>query len=408
MVLGIIAEYNPFHNGHLYHLLKSKELTKDDYCIAIIGGNFTQRGEASLLDKWSKAEMALSNGVDLVLELPTLYSTSSAENFAEGAIKILSSLKIVDDLSFGAETSELNKLNIIANTLYKEPKEYKNILNQELDKGFSFPKARENALLEFLNDQSYSLILNEPNNILAIEYLKALKKYKSNINPVLVPRKISGHLTPEYTGQITSASAIRNMIRSNHTKNLKTALTPASYTILVDEMQKGHFVANSSIFEKTVIYNLRTMNLENIRKLQDVSEGLENVIKKAAFSCNTIEEFINIVSSKRYTETRIKRILLYSLLGITKKDIQISKKTMPYARVLGFNNNGKKLLSEISKKSPDLQIVTSVKKFMDSNKSRNLQVLMDKDIYATNVYTLGFSCDSWANLDFTKKVITRK
>ena len=238
MVLGIIAEYNPFHNGHLYHLLKSKELTKDDYCIAIIGGNFTQRGEASLIDKWTKAEMALANGVDLVLELPTLYSISSAENFAEGAIKILSSLKVVDNLSFGAESCELNKLNVIANTLYKEPKEYKNILTQELDKGLSFPKARENALLKFLNDQSYSIILNEPNNILAIEYLKALKKYKSNINPVLIPRKNSGHLTLEYTGQITSATAIRNMIRSNRTKNLKDTLTPASYTILADEMQK--------------------------------------------------------------------------------------------------------------------------------------------------------------------------
>ncbi len=146
MVLGIIAEYNPFHNGHLYHLLKSKELTKDDYCIAIIGGNFTQRGEASLIDKWTKAEMALSNGVDLVIELPTLYATSSAENFAEGAIKILSSLKL---------------------------------LTEELEKGISFPKARENALVKYLNDKSYSVILNEPNNILAIEYLKALKKYKS-------------------------------------------------------------------------------------------------------------------------------------------------------------------------------------------------------------------------------------
>ena len=178
MVLGIIAEYNPFHNGHLYHLLKSKELTKDDYCIAIISGNFTQRGEASLVDKWAKTEMALANGVDLVLELPTLYATSSAENFAEGAIKILTSLKIVDHLSFGAETDNLSKLNIIANTLYKEPKEYKNILSDELNKGISFPKARENALVKFLNDNSYSIILNEPNNILVIE--NSFLKYKTS------------------------------------------------------------------------------------------------------------------------------------------------------------------------------------------------------------------------------------
>ena len=122
MVLGIVAEYNPFHNGHLYHLLKSKEFTNDNYVVAVIGGNFTQRGEASIVDKWVKSEMAIANGVDLVLELPTLYSVSSAENFADGAVKLLNSLKIIDHMSFGAECHELNKLNIIANTLYEEPK----------------------------------------------------------------------------------------------------------------------------------------------------------------------------------------------------------------------------------------------------------------------------------------------
>lgn len=407
MVLGIIAEYNPFHNGHLYHILKSKELTKDDYCIAIIGGNFTQRGEASLIDKWTKAEMALSNGVDLVIELPTLYTISSAENFADGAIKILSSLKIVDNLSFGAESNSLNKLNVIANTLFKEPKEYKNILQEELNKGLSFPKARENALIQFSNDNSYSLILNEPNNILAIEYLKALKKYKSTINPVLIPRKKTGHLTNEYTGQISSASAIRNMIKTNRTRNLKTTLTPSSYTILADEMNKGHFVPNMYSFEKTMIYNLRKMTLNQIKDLPDVSEGLENIIKKAAISCNTIDEFINIASSKRYTETRLKRILLYSLLGITKKEMQISKRTVPYVRVLGFNNKGKKLISTISKANANIEIVTSVKKFMDYNKNKNLQTILQKDIDATDIYTLGYSCDSWGNLDYTKKIVIK-
>lgn len=407
MVLGIIAEYNPFHNGHLYHLLKSKEITKDDYCIAIIGGNFTQRGEASLIDKWTKAEMALSNGVDLVIELPTLYATSSAENFAEGAIKILSSLKLVDNLAFGAETDNINKLNILANTLYKEPKAYKLLLTEELEKGISFPKARESALVKYLNDKSYSVILNEPNNILAIEYLKALKKYKVDINPILIPRKKSGHLNNDYTGQISSASAIRNMIKTNRTKNLKNTLTPSSYTILVDEINKGHFVPDFSLFEKTIIYKLRSMNIEEIKKISYVSEGLENTIKKAAMSCNNLEDFINIASSKRYTKTRLQRILLHSLLDITKRDIMLSKKTVPYARILGFNDKGKKLLSNISKKNPNLEIVTSVKKFIDSNKNKSLQTLIEKDIYATNIYTLGFIHDSWANLDYTKKIVIK-
>ena len=404
MVLGIIAEYNPFHNGHLYHLLKSKEKANADCTVAIIGGNFTQRGESSLIDKWTKAEMAIANGVDLVIELPTLYSISSAENFADGAIKILNSLKIVDTLSFGAETEDLNKLNIIANILHNEPKEFKLVLEEKLSKGISFPRAREEALIQYLNDSSYSTILSSPNNILGIEYLKALKKHKSKIQPISIKRKDAGHLTLDYNGEVTSATAIRNLIKNNDTKRAKKFLTPASYTILMDEIKNGHFVQDISLFENIIIYNLRNMTLTEISNLPDVSEGLENLIKKAANSCNTIDEFINIVSSKRYTETRIRRILLYSLLKITKKDMNLSKKITPYVRVLGFNEKGKKLVSQISKANPKVSIITSVKKFIDSNPNKNLQTLLDKDIFSTNVYTLGFPNDSWSNLDFTKKI----
>lgn len=407
MVLGIIAEYNPFHNGHLYHILKSKELTKDDYVVAVIGGNFTQRGESSIVDKWTKAEMAIAGGVDLVIELPTLYSVSSAENFADGAVKILNSLKVVDHLSFGAEYQELNKLNIIANVLYEEPKEFKAFLADELSKGVSFPKARENAILNYLKDFSYKNILSEPNNILGIEYLKALKKYRSKIKPVLIPRKDSGHLTTDYTGSISSSTAIRNMLKTGQTTNLKNALTPSSYTILREEISKGHFVIDFSRFEKIALYNLRLMSLDDIKKLPDVSEGLEHLIKKAALSCNTVSDFVNIVCSKRYTKTRIRRILLYSLLGITKKDIDISKKIVPYVRVLGFNDKGKNLVSQIKRNNPGIKIVTSVKKFIDSNSNKNLQVLMNKDISATNVYTLGFENDSWGNLDFSRKIVVK-
>ena len=405
MVLGIIAEYNPFHNGHLYHLLKSKDITKDDYVIAIIGGNFTQRGEPSLIDKWTKAEMAIDNGVDLVIELPTLYSISSAENFADGAIKILNSLKLVDHISFGSECEELNKLNIIANTLFEEPKDFKAFLSNELSKGISFPKARENALMSYLKDSSFNNILSQSNNILAIEYLKALKKHHSKIKPVLIPRKTSGHLNQDYTGSISSSTSIRNMIKTGSTHNLKNSLTPSSYTILKDEINSGHFVKDFSAFEKIIIYNLRSMDIEEIRKLPDVSEGLEYSIKKAVNSYNTINEIINSVSSKRYTDTRIKRILLYSLLQVTSRDIEMSKKVTPYIRVLGFNNNGKELLSSISKRNPNLKIITSVKRFMDENLNKNLQIMLNKDILSSNIYTIGFTCDGISNLDFTKKII---
>ena len=158
-VLGIIAEYNPFHNGHLYHIRESVEQTEADYVVCVISGNFVQRGNTSIIDKWTKAKMAIAQGADLVIELPTIYATSSAENFAEGAIKILDSLGIVDTLSFGIEAKDLATLNNIANVLYQEPKEYVTMLNHELNKGVSFPKARENALMMYLNDIKRYVVL---------------------------------------------------------------------------------------------------------------------------------------------------------------------------------------------------------------------------------------------------------
>ena len=405
MVLGIIAEYNPFHNGHLYHLLKSKEEANADSVIAVIGGNFTQRGEPSLLDKWSKAEMALANGADLVIELPLLYSISSAENFADGAIKILNSLKIVDSVSFGSEAENISKLNIIANTLYKEPREYKDLLSKFLKEGKSYPKARELALVRYLNNPEYASIISSPNNILGIEYLKALKKYNSNIKPISIQRKDVGHLSIDYPSEIASATAVRNLVYSNRNRDVKSYIPPASFTILSEELKAGHFVKDISRYENIIIYNLRNMPVEKIAELSDVSEGLEHLIKKAANSCNSVSEFINIVRTKRYTETRIRRILLYSLLKITKKDMSISKKTIPYIRILGCNDKGKQLISKINDANPRINIITSVKKFEDINMNKNLKTLLDKDILATNVYTLGYSHDSWSNLDYTKKMV---
>ena len=209
-VVGIIAEYNPFHNGHAYHLEKSKELAKADYVIAVVSGNFVQRGNVSLINKWDKANMALAEGADLVIELPTVYSISSAENFAYGAVKILSSLNIVDYIAFGTETDNINILEKCADILYRQPQKFVNLLNHELSKGLSFPKARENALLMYLNDiRTYSNVLSSPNNILAIEYLKALKRLKSHIRPIAIKRKGSGYNELEITNNFASATAIR-------------------------------------------------------------------------------------------------------------------------------------------------------------------------------------------------------
>ena len=406
-VLGIIGEYNPFHNGHLYHLEQSKQLTGSTYTVAIMSGNFTQRGSTSLIDKWSKTEAAIQSGIDLVIELPVLYATSSAENFADGAIKLLNSLKVVDYISFGAETSDIEILNRFADILYHEPKQYKTMLSHELNKGLSFPKARENALLMYLNDiRKYANVLSSPNNILGIEYLKALKRQKSNIKPVSITRYEAGYNDITYLGNIASSTSIRNIIKNGGFDILRRLLPASSYRILIENMKQGHIVPDLSAFEKQIIYNLRKMDISEIAELPDVSEGLEFSIKKAANSCNTLTEFLNIIKSKRYTMTRIQRILLYSLLGITKKDMAMSKKVTSYIRVLGLNNRGKFLISEIAKANPKLEIVTSVKRFMDGNSNKNLKLMLDKDIWATNVYTLGYELDSWNNLDFTKKLIT--
>ncbi len=406
-VIGIIAEYNPFHNGHLYHLQKSLQLTHSSYSVAVISGNFTQRGSTSLIDKWAKAEIAIKNGIDLVLELPLLYSISSAENFAEGAVKILDSLKVVDYLSFGSESGDISTLNMVADILYKEPKAYKNILSHELSKGLSFPKARENALLMYLNDiRRFSNVLSSPNNILGIEYLKALKKLRSPMIPVTVERYNAGYHDTTYNGNVASSTAIRNIVKNNGWDILRKVVPENTFSTLLENIKIGHVVPDISVFEKQIIYNLRKMSIQEITELPDVSEGLQNAIKNAANSCNSVVEFLNIIKSKRYTNTRLQRILLYALLGITKKDISLSKKSIPYIRVLGFNNKGKYLISEIARTNPKLEIITSVKKYMDTSNNKNSKYMLEKDIWATNVYTIGYEYDSWNNLDYTHKLIT--
>lgn len=404
-VLGVIAEYNPFHNGHLYHIAKSKKETEAEYVIAVISGNFVQRGNTSLINKWKKARMALLNGVDLVIELPTVYSISSAENFAEGAIKIFNSLGIVDTISFGMETNDISTLNNIANVLFNEPKEYITILSHELKKGNSFPKARENALMMYLNDiKRYANVLSGSNNILGIEYLKAMRKTKSTITPIGIKREKVLYNDKYIVDEFASATAIRKMLMTKQLNDISKVMPRNSYLLLGEELKEGHYVVDISRFEKEIIYTLRKMNVEDIAKLPDVSEGLENSIKNAADSCNTLEELINIVKTKRFTQTRIQRILLYALLGIDKKQMEMSKKITPYVRVLGFNNKGKELISEMMKLNPKLNIVTSVKKYIDTVANKSLREMLEKDILATNIYTLGYYSDSYSNLDYTNKI----
>ena len=403
-VLGIVSEYNPFHNGHILHLKKSLEMTKADFTIAIMSGNFTQRGDTSLIDKWAKTEMALKQGIDLVIELPTLYAISSAENFADGAVKILNSLGIIDYISFGSEIGEIKPLDDVATVLSKEPKDFSEILKRQLRSGLSYPKAREIAIqMYFGTSPIYTEALQNSNNILGIEYLKAIKRSKSNITPITIKRNYNNYNSNDVKSGVASATAIRTMIMQK--KNIHTVVPYETYEILERLTEEEKIVPSLKVFEKEIIYNLRKMTITEIANLADVTEGLENKIKQASNMTNNLEELIQKIKSKRYTETRIRRILLYSLLNITKKDMTISKKVMPYIRVLGFNKHGKRIISAIAENNPKIKIVVSVKKFLDTNRDMNLQSMMMKDILATNIYTLGFKNNPLGNLDYTHKVL---
>ena len=405
-VVGIIAEYNPFHKGHLYHLKEAKKKANADIAIAIITGNFTQRGVPSLVDKWTKTEMILKNGIDLVIELPTIYSISSAENVARGSIKILNELKIIDAVAFGNETYDINTLNDIAEVLAKEPHKYKLILNNELKKGISFPKARENAVIAYLNNNpKYYNILTSPNNTLAIEYLKTLKRLKSPMKPIAIHRYKVEHNDKNIIDNITSATKIRELANNKDFITIRDVMPLESYKKLIPKIKDGQYINGLKTYEKEIIYILRKMSTKEIANLPDVNEGLENAIKNAANSCNNLDDLINIIKSKRYTQTRIQRILCYALLGITKKEMKNSFKATPYIRILGFNEKGKSLLSSIVDANPKVNLVTSVKKYMDSNPNKKLKQMLKTDIKATNIYTLGYSKKAWANLDYTKRII---
>ena len=408
-VCGIIAEYNPFHNGHAYHIQKTKEDTNCDAIVAVMSGNFVQRGAPALFDKWTRTKMALLNGVDLVIELPTYYAASSAEYFAQGSVGLLDSLGIVDTISFGSKTTDLDVLKRVANILYLEPNDYKEILQSELKKGVSYPIARSNALKNFLKkeyDAKYiTNILLDSNNILGIEYLKALMYNNSPIVPYIVERKGEDYNSINIVDGVCSSTAIRKILEQDNVEQLVDVMPESSFNILNTEMLNGKCSMSLKNFEKEIFYVLRKSLAQDLFELSDVSEGLENVLKKASNETTEIEKLIEMLKSKRYTRTRIQRILLHALLNITKDEVNNYKYNPQYIRVLGFTKKGEKLLSQIYNKS-NIPIVTSVSKFLKSANETGRRML-EKDILATNIYTLGYQIPSYrkSNLDYTEPMV---
>lgn len=398
--IGIIAEYNPFHNGHLYQIQKAKELTGADTVIAVMSGNFTQRGDTSLINKFEKAKIALQNEVDMVIELPTIYSISSAENFALGGIKILNEIGNIDYLVFGIEEENLEKLQAIADVLVNEDDEFKRNIKEELDKGNSYPKAREIVLKKVLSSENVKNIMQKPNNILAIEYLKALKTTNSKIKPFAIKRKNTMHNDENINENYASGTYIRKLFIENNFNEIKKVVPKYTYERLLELKNQGTYVSSINDFSDIVIYKIRTMTKEEISKIADVNEGLENSIKLASTTCKTIDEIIEKVSTKRYTKTRISRILTYILLDITKSEMEQSKNANQYIRVLGINKKCEGILKKINND----KLITSLKKFEENNGENQL---LNIDKKATEIYTIKYQKSVQANLDYTSKFIIK-
>lgn len=385
-ILGIIAEYNPFHNGHKYHIEKSKKLTNSDAVVCIMSGNFIQRGEPSILDKWSRAQCALLNGVDLIIELPVVYSIQSAEFFAYGGIKLLNNLNIIDYLSFGSESGNIEDFLNIGQVLYNESVILSSKIKHYLKEGISYPLARQKALCNYL-DNDYSYFLTQPNNILGVEYIKALLKIKSNIKPVTVKRNKVGYNEIKTVDNFASATAIRKMIRKNNIEDIKQYVPESSYNIIEEKFNNNETVYFND-FTKSIFTLLTRLSTNEISNYPDVNEGLENRIKKSLGISQSLSDLVNNIKSKRYAQTRIQRIVFNILLNITKSKLDTFQELggPGYIRVLGMNKTGKKILKTAKEQTKSPVIIKP-----SSYNQYNLQLINEMiqyDFNATDIYYL--------------------
>ncbi|MPW26047.1 nucleotidyltransferase [Alkalibaculum sp. M08DMB] len=398
-LLSIIAEYNPFHNGHAYHLNISKEKSQCSHTMAIMSGSFLQRGEPALLDKWTRASISVKNGIDLVVELPYVFSCQSAEIFAYGSVITLDALNIVSTLSFGCENDSLSELSEIAKILIDEPPYYRELLKSYLNKGKSFPSARQLALGDFLNTTDH--IITTPNNILAIEYLKWLYKFNSSIAPLPIQRVNVGYHDEKIVNNFVGATHIRNLL-------LKTMDIESVIDVVPDSTYKslylyGNQFNNLENYFSLIVGDLFKSSPDELKEFFDVSEGLENRILKSAYACKTMDELVNHIHTKRYTKTRIKRILinfLHSHKSADAKQIFKNYDYKPYLRVLAFNERGKEILKQI-KLNSEIKIVTNLAKdYKDLDSFQRYSI--NKDVLSTNYYYLTTDINK-INSDFIKK-----
>jgi len=386
-VTAIVAEYNPLHLGHKYHIEKAIQETKADGLIGVISGNFVQRGIPAIIDKWERTKMALENGIDLVIELPTLYALSSAEFFSFGAISLLNSLGIVNNLSFGSECGNVDFLLKIAEVLAKEPSEYKLILRNYLDQGLSYPASRSKALRSYLShsikgfiDKDLTTILNSSNNILGIEYCKSLLSLNSNIKPFTLTREGSAYNSLALDTRYSSATSIRNHMKENITFDTLVQHVPPLVFKRLNEMKNANY---NFVYEDSIMPFIKYKHFTSkgtLELLPDASEGLHNRISKGLTSSESFNELISFTKSKRYTYSRISRILCQYFIGFDNYQTKILRKLpCPYARILGLNKTGASILKE-AKKTSTIPILTKL--------PRNLDEVLELDIQSTKAYSL--------------------
>ena len=357
-ICAIICEYNPLHYGHLYHSQKAKELSGCDAVMCIQAGNFTQRGEPAITNKYVRARMALEAGADIVVQIPTAYCCSSAEIFALAGVKIANSFDDVTHLAFGCETENFELLKEIAKYFANEPKEYKEKLKKFLDLGDSLPVSRQKAIEELMKEDKVEFseitetlnILTKPNNILAIEYLKALIRTKSKIEPIFTTRSNSDYNSADLNGKDSSATAIRTKLLSKQKIRAIKKLVPSfTYKLLKDDIDEFG-LPDLNLYNDLCSYVVKTSLASDYKNVYDVSEGIENRFLESAKKFKDFNELLLDVKTKRYTYTRLKRIVLRLLLKIDKNIVSEIYKMdkLPFIKVLAFNAEKKDCLSSVS------------------------------------------------------------
>ena len=395
-VVGLITEYNPFHNGHRLHLQTAVEATGADAVVVVMSGNFLQRGEPALFNKWARTEMALCGGADVVIELPAAFATRSARQFAAGAVRILDATGIVGHICFGSESGDITPLQRLAAILREEPVELKSLIKKHLQTGVTYPVAESRALEEYCNSSVTGIqksdleLLNRPNNILGIEYIRALDEIDSLVTPITISRVAAGYHDLDFTSTgIASATSVRKALEKTDriTDDICGVVPLDTVNIMTGEINCGRGPVFPDQIMPLLLYRLRTCSPSMLMDILDIGEGLQHRICRAARNPGSHRELVEAIKTKRYTWTRIQRALLYIMLGFSKEMAALFDASGPeYIRVLGVSGKGRTLVRRM-KKTAKLPVISLVSP-MIKNATGSAEKMLHLDILATDLYTL--------------------